>query len=174
MDTLWAKTLLSVYDNLDDLAERLDSLIYQIGIDQKYPRIHADWDVYEKIINLSEKKVTIINLKILIDSTLNLMTEKSVQIAEDICIHRMKVAEWAFINKTALRTAFRRVDKALREFTSILVARGYTEERLNDWLAREDWLFIQKDRANTAIINRSIARAKIEAKKVCFKGSEHL
>ena len=142
---VWAKTVLSVYRYLERISGAIDKIILQSGLSSKdidgqnyfYNNIYA---VSEKIIDLSQRKVTLINLKILIEDTLKEIDKKDAQILIQRFFDGNKVKEICEKSNLSMRTAFRKIDNALKVFSSRLVMKGYNWSELETMLEKEGWI----------------------------------
>ena len=76
---LWGKTLLSVYRHLQTMANSIDNLIKRIGINSAFNNSVYNSTMLDsnKIIELTERKIKIINLKVIIEKSLNALSESN-------------------------------------------------------------------------------------------------
>ncbi len=144
-DELWAKTLLSVYRYLERIAGAIDKIILRSGLNsanivgQNYFYNNV-FTISQKLIDLSERKVTLINLKVLIEQTLAEMDEKDALILIDKFVDGVKTKDLVERHKLSTRTVFRKIDSALKNFAWHLCLKGYGAAALEKMLANENWL----------------------------------
>lgn len=142
---LWAKTLLSVYRYLERIAGAIDKLILKSGLgctnvsgqNYFYNNVFA---ISQKIIDLSQRKVTLINLKILIEDTLSEIDQSDAQILIERFFDGVKARELCEKHGISMRTAFRKIDGGLNSFSKKLAMKNYGEDRLSHMLKNENWI----------------------------------
>ena len=149
--SIWAKTILTSYRYLERIADVIDLMVENSGLNSmdisgvnfSYNNILS---LSEKMINLSERKVKLINLKILTEQTL----EKCGELFSEILILRYieGKSNVEIIEKTGLayRTYFRRLADAEHRFEEVLRGRGFNYEKIEDYLASENWILGIKNR----------------------------
>ena len=96
--------------------------------------------ISQKIIDLSERKVTLINLKILIEECLAEINEKDAQVLIEKYVDGLRNKELAESLNVGLRTIFRKVETAEMSFKSRLCSKGYNDIKLRDMLSKETWI----------------------------------
>lgn len=142
---LCAKTVLMVYRYLDRIADAIDRLIERRALNSFYVGSIGNNDnsilsVADYIINLSERKIKLINLKILIDMAL----ENSPILFSQILIERFmdneKGTDIAKRHNLSERTYFRRLNESLDMFASKLSELGFPENKLLDYISSEKWI----------------------------------
>ena len=79
---LWAKTCLTVYRYLERISEAIDGLVNRQALNSYYSNYtnNSVMDIADKIIELGERKVKLINIKVLIDDILAHMDTLSAQL----------------------------------------------------------------------------------------------
>ena len=136
---LCAKTVLLVYRYLDRIADAIDRLVerralnsfYMSGIGCKDNNIS---NVAQYIIDLSQRKVKLINIKILTEMALDNCPILYSQILIEKYMDNDKACE------IAKRTYFRRLKEALRNFSITLEKLGFSESKLLDYISSEKWM----------------------------------
>ena len=154
---IWAKTILTSYRYLERIADAIDSMIESRGL---YARVVSGANYYlnniynlsDKMIELSERKVKLINLKVLTENVLEKIGENSAKLLIAKYIDKMKNSEIAQVYDLSLRTYFRRINEAEGKFEQVLALNGFDEERLENYLCKERWIMEIKSR----IISTSI------------------
>lgn len=166
---VWAKTLLSVYRYLERIAGAIDKLVLQCGLNsanivgQNYV-INNVYAVTDKMIALSQRKVTLVNVKVLVEDILAKISKGDAQILIEKFLDGEKTKALAEKNGFSLRTVFRKIDGALSSFSKALVRAGYTDQKLQNMLSGENWIksvflrFSQKDDVEYVLPNISAER----------------
>ncbi len=142
---LWTKTLLTVYRYLERIAGAIDKIILQSGLNSGFVsgQNYYSNNVYaisQKIIDLSERKVTLINLKVLIEDVLKDIDENDAQILIEKFFDGVKTKDLVNAHGVSMRTMFRRIDGALKSFSSCLAMKGYSDATLSNMLNNEGWI----------------------------------
>ncbi len=150
----WAKTLLTAYRYLERIADALDSMIESRGLLSRNVSginysINNIFTLSEKIINLSERKVKLINLKVLTEKCLKKCGDKTACLLIEKYIDGRKNDDIAKRNDIAYRTLFRRLSLGEQKFQSVLDSMGFTEEKLDEYLSCEKWILEIKKRQET-------------------------
>lgn len=139
---LWTKTILTVYKYLDRIAGAIDKLVERNAMNSYYSAFTNNGveNLADKIIELSERKVKLINIKVLTEKTLEKMEKESAQLLIEKYIDNDKSETIAQRHNFPMRTYFRRQSQAEDAFTAYLALQGFCEERLNEYLAGENWI----------------------------------
>ena len=171
-DYVWAKTVLSVYRYLERIAGAIDKIIEKTGLGSAnicgqnyfYNNILT---VAEKMIDLGQRKVTLINLKILVENSLKKIDAKDAEILIEKFFDGVKTRELVEIHGMSMRTAFRKIDSAVKSFASALVLNGFDDLRLEKMLKNEHWILqvherlLAKDEDDLALsgmfLNKAVA-----------------
>ena len=165
----WTSTILTVYKYLERICGAIDKIIMQralgstniVGQNYFYNNTLA---VSEKIIDLSERKITLINLKVLIEETLAEINQNDAQILIYKYVDCLRHREIADACGVGLRTIFRKTASAEATFKSRLCSKGYNDIKLKDMLRNEGWInniysnLVEKDNG-FEISNAYLARA---------------
>lgn len=144
-DLIWTKTLLTVYRYLERISGAIDKIIMQsalnssniVGQNYFYNNVYS---ISQKLIDLSERKVTLINLKVLIEETLADIDEKSAKILIEKYFDGIKSKEIAERNSISMRTVFRKITNAENGFCCRLRLKGYNGTKLENMLKYEGWI----------------------------------
>lgn len=140
---LWTKTILSVYKYLERIAGAIDKLVDRQALNSYYMDITKDNSVMavaNRIIELSERKVKLINIKVLTEKTLESMDKTLAQILIEKYIDNDSGEEIANRHNFAQRTYYRRQNQAEESFASILSKEGFDDKKLNEYLKGEGWI----------------------------------
>ncbi len=146
-DYAWAKTLLSVYRYLERIADAIDKIVEKTGLGSAnicgqnffYNNIFT---VSQKMIDLSERKVTLINTKILVEETLKKIDQEDAEFLIEKFFDGVKTRELVERHEISMRTAFRKVESAIKSFASALVVKGFDDKRLESMLKDEHWIML--------------------------------
>lgn len=144
-DLVWAKTILSVYRYLGRICGGIDKIVEKTalasGVYNKQNFYTNDvLSVSERIIGLSERKVTLINLKLLTEDCIKKINPNDAKILIARYFDGEKRREMADRLGIDIRTAFRRIERAEISFAKTLRMKGYDDERLWDMLKDEKWI----------------------------------
>jgi len=144
-DLIWTKTILSVYRYLERICGAIDKIVVQTGLNSSnitgynysFNNVFA---ITERIIDLSERKVTLINLKLIIEEVLSKIDEEDAQILIEKYVDSRKCKEIAEIHDVSMRTLFRKIDSAENSFGKHLRVLGYDDKKLDKFLKNEQWI----------------------------------
>lgn len=139
---IWGKTLLSLYRHLGAISNSIDNLIKRIGINSAFNHsvYNSAYVDSNKIIELTERKIKIINLKVLIEKALDSLKVNDLTILSLYYIDGVnykKILESLGITE---RTFFRRKEMAIARFSDKLNSLGYDATKLNEYLQNENWI----------------------------------
>lgn len=144
-ENVWAKTTLSVYRYLERICEAIDKLVEKRAMASFYVSSscfaqNSVMSVANAIINLTERKKTLINLKVLTEKCLENCDEEYAQILIEKYIDGDKFLAIMSRHGYAERTYFRKLSSAESQFTYNMSKLGYSEEKLSSFLAGEKWI----------------------------------
>ena len=98
---------------------------------------------------MSERKVSLINAKVLVENTLKKINPDDAEILIEKFFDGVKTREIVEIHGISMRTAFRKIDSAIKAFSSALVLQGFDDLRLEKMLKNEHWILQVRDRLLT-------------------------
>lgn len=142
---IWTKTLLTVYRYLERICGAIDKIVMKSALNcgniigQNYHHNNV-LTISQKIIDLSERKVTLINLKILIEEVLSKMDTKDARLLIEKFFDGAKSRELAEGHNLSMRTLFRKLDGAMESFASRLKMLGYNDSKIEKMLENEGWI----------------------------------
>lgn len=144
-EILWAKTILSVYRYLERISNAIDKIVKRSAfasgfLTQQNYYYNNVLSISQKIIDLSQRKITLINLKVLVDEVLKTISKKDAQILIERYIDGEKCKDIAQRHNLSMRTVFRRIESAETSFSKTLKMKGYCESKLNIFLKDEKWI----------------------------------
>lgn len=162
---VWTKTILSVYRYLERICDAIDKLVLQsalasadiVGQNFHYNNVFS---ISQKLIDYSERKITLINLKLLIEDCLSNINSKQANLLIEKYVDEKKVREIACDNNLSMRSAFRKIALAETSFDAKLKFKGFDEFKLQDFLKDEKWIMQTFSRiANERIDDFSLSNA---------------
>ncbi len=139
----WAKTILYVHKYLERITEGVDKLVEREAMNSYYFSSTRENDVTKvanKIIELTERKKRLINLKVLTENCLKDIDNLQARILIgkyineepcDVLAQRLNLAE---------RTFFRRLGQAEESFSKALCRYGFSDEKMSSYLKGENWI----------------------------------
>lgn len=135
----WAKTLLEIYRYLETLCNSIDEIVkrtslsgFGVSLDTKFSA--------EKIIELTNKKKTLINLKVLVEDGLSKLNDADIKILTLFYIDGVTAKNLSSMYNINIRTFFRRKSIALTKLFEMFKQSGYTANRLSLELQNENWI----------------------------------
>lgn len=142
---VWTKTILSVYRYLENICGAIDKIILQSGLNSanisgnNYFLNNVE-TITNRIINLSERKVTLINLKVLTENILESMNPEDAQLLIEKYVDGKKCREIVESKNLSIRSVFRKLDLAEKTFNRKLNFKGYNDSKLKAFLEKEEWI----------------------------------
>lgn len=155
-DYVWARTILSVYRYLERIAGAIDKIIMKKALSsanicgQNYYQNNI-YTLSQNLIDLSERKVTLINLKVLIEDTLGVIDKNDANILIEKFFDGVKSKDIAQRHEFSMRTVFRKIDSAVQSFAKALCMKGYGDIALQDMLKDESWILCVYNRLSTKL-----------------------
>ena len=139
---MWAKTLLSLYRHLHTMANSIDNLIKRIGINSAFNHSVYNSTIKDsnKIIELTERKIKIINLKVIIEKGLNSLKEKDLKILVLAYVDGLNYKKIIELLGITERTYFRRKEVAIANFAENLCSFGFDAKKFSNYLKNENWI----------------------------------
>lgn len=159
---IWGKTILTVYKHLDRVSNSIDKVVkenafssfYFAGNNQAKNSVMA---VAERIIDLTERKKKLINLRVLADKALLECDRQAAKILIERYMDGDSSAEIANRYNLNIRTYFRHLLAAEERFCQIMAKYGYGDKKLREYLKDEKWImdvysgFLQEESALEAV-----------------------
>jgi len=148
---IWPKTILSVYRYLERICDAIDkisiaSALASNNISGQNYFLNNIYAISQKLLDLGERKVTLINLKLLTEDVLSKMKEIDANLLIEKYIDGRKAKEISERYKLSLRSAFRKLALAEESFNKKLNLLGYDDEKLSRMLKDERWIINVYDR----------------------------
>lgn len=147
----WGKTVLSVYNYLERITGAIDRVVKSRAVNAGYySSMNCSYnDIYsvsEHILNLTERKVKLINLKVLCEEILGSIKEEYARILISTYIDRRKAVDSAKLMDMSIRSFFRKIPLALNSFELELYKRGYNHKALMSLYKDEYWIMEVKNK----------------------------
>ncbi len=165
---IWGKTLLTVYRYLERIADAIDNIIEKQGLQHTSmlgsdALTHNTLALANKIIDLSERKVKLINIKLLVEKALSTINEKGAKILIMKYFDNASCEEILSALSLSRRTYFRRINEMEAAFEAGCSMFGFPMERLDSYLAGEDWILNVKSsfEKNNEVCNKLLSKEKI-------------
>ncbi len=144
-DLVWAKTILSVYRYLERICDAIDNIVMQsalgsfsiVGQDYSFNNVYS---ISQKIIDYSQRKITLINLKVLIEDVLQEISSADAKILIERYVEGAKRREMAEKFNVGLRTVYRKIDHAEQAFVKKMRLKGYGAFKMQEFLKDELWI----------------------------------
>jgi len=160
-ELIWARTLLSVYRYLERISGAIDKIIMQsalnssniLGQNYFYNNVYS---ITQKLIDLSERKITIINLKLLTEEILKELSVRDAQLLIEKYFDRQKFKDIAERSDVSIRTVFRKLETAETNFNKRLIAKGYNDLKLKQFLKNENWIMQVHDRLTSKNVGEEL------------------
>lgn len=142
---IWTKTILSAYNYLEKISDAIDNIVEKRAINSYHMSsvnfsINNTMAVADKLIELGDRKVRLINLKILCEKALEKCQPKHASILIEKYVDGGKAQEIAERYNLSLRTYFRRLNMAENEFSCNLSMMGYDDKKISQYLSTEKWI----------------------------------
>lgn len=136
---VWSKTLLTCYGCLEKISDAIDHLVYLNGINSGCMKTDALFCV-NKILELTERKKLLINLKVITEEVLAKLDTLDARILILRYFDKVKTEECAKLLSLSKRTYFRRLKVAVASFAHGLKSIGYTAQKVANITKNELWI----------------------------------
>ena len=133
---IWCKTFLNVYRSLEKITQAIDKIVLTTGLNLSLDASTCAG----KILELTERKITLINLKLFIEKLLNSLPEKHTQIIMLKYVDQAKSEDIARQMCISSRTFFRKTNASLKSMELALKQEGKTHESLLMEYKKEVWI----------------------------------
>jgi hypothetical protein len=133
---IWCKTFLNIYRSLEKITFAIDKIVLTSGL-------NISGDVYftaNKMIELTNRKITLINLKLLIEKQLSELPSTYAKLLILKYVDRLRGEDIATAFKISNRTYFRRHNAALKSFELCLKKNGKDHKTLLEVCKKEAWI----------------------------------
>lgn len=142
---LWSKTILTAYRYLERIVSAIDKLVIKeamgsISSDSLIYSLKSAEAVTSKILDYTEKKVALINTKLLIEKALYSMKKEQALILVKKYINGKKTNDIIAEIGCPRRSYYRKLESATKTFAYVVKMMGFSEEKLDDMLSDQKWL----------------------------------
>ncbi len=138
----WAKTLLSIYNCLENISNAIDGMVLYQGISSGQNHLTV-MENAQRIIGYTERKKLFINTKVLIEDIVSKLDDNVSRILILKYFDKLKSETCANVLNLSRRTYFRKLDSALESFGKALNVRGFSSEKLLKVYEKERWIVEQ-------------------------------
>ena len=138
----WCKSFLSIYNIIPSLIKSIDKLVYLKSINSSNFYSSCNEDTYsqvDKIAELTQRKVNLINLKVLADETLLELEKEKRKLLILRFIDNLECKKSIELSGLPRRSYFRALNKAIGEFEKILVRKIGQNLVVKKSLSKEDF-----------------------------------
>lgn len=147
----WAKTVLSVYRYLERVTNAIDKIVlkradnacYYYGDFYDFNNIHK---ITDSILELTERKIRLINLKLICEQALENMDPFLARLLISIYVDNRKCQDSAKEMNISIRSYFRKSKQAISGFASTLNKLGFDDKYFENMLKDETWILNLKDK----------------------------
>lgn len=142
---LWSKTLLTAYRYFERIVAAIDKLVIKeamgsIGSDCLIYSLKSAEAITNKILDYTEKKVALINAKIIVEKVLFSMKREQALILVKKFVSCKKTNEIIAEMGCARRSYYRKLESAIKTFACNLKRIGFCESKLDEMLSDQKWL----------------------------------
>lgn len=141
----WIKTLLSSFQTFPEIISTIDKIIElqasTISFSSDiYNKQKKPFDQYEKVIDLSERKNSILNIYIMTKEMLKKLSYQDFEFIEKRFIYNWGIEELAKEYEVSMRTIYRRTDKIIDQIYKNSIANNWSLKFIESQTNNEDWL----------------------------------
>lgn len=140
---VWCKSFLCIYHIIPNIVSSIDKLILLKGANSSYfgdGAKNSTLNQIEGIIDLSQKKVNLINLKVLTDEALLEMNSNLSKLLVVRYINNINCKKAIELSKMSRRTYFRMLNKAIVEFEKVLQRKVVNNNKIYNSFIQEKFL----------------------------------
>ncbi len=142
---LWGKTIISIKRYLERVSMAIDSLIYKKALASGYVSIknlteQSAYSVSDAIINLTDRKVNLINLNTICSKALSEIDQNSAKILILKYIDCLSSSQISSLLEISDRTYFRKLNLAYENLANWLKRNNFNEEYFQKKYKNEGWI----------------------------------
>lgn len=140
---IWSKTILSVYRYLETIVDAIDDLVLKQGVHSNlagYEQNNSAFNCANRMIELTERKIKLINLKVVMEDALANLKRDEMRILVLFYFDMVKSKDIASMMNISIRTFFRKKSFAIQNFSKNLSLLGVTNSKIKEFLESELWL----------------------------------
>lgn len=138
----WCMSALSIYKYLESMSNQLDKIVLETGRgsnDIRLQKYQTTQYQTSKILELTERKRKMINLKVVIEDSLCKLSLLDRRILTLIFVDGLKSELLAQVLGVSIRTYFRKKKLALNHFKSMLETNGFNKEFFEKEYLNQAW-----------------------------------
>lgn len=166
---VWSKTILSIYPYLSGIADAIDKVVERRAINSFYVSSvdcgkNDTLSVVNKLIELADRKIVLINLKVLVDKCLRSIDRTMAKVLIAKYISRKKGKDGSLFLGIPERTYYRKVKEGEAAFGEELKKQGYDDKKLEEFLKGEEWIFEIKEgfeKEKEVLFNSNFIKKKV-------------
>lgn len=135
----WANVLLRNYNNLENISKAIDARVSILAMSS----INAGEKTItltDKILNLMETKMTLCNIKVLIDTAFKVLNYDDARLLVAKFVDKRELDWLASLYRVNKRTILRKIAVAKERFINAMKLQHYDEARLCKELKHHHWL----------------------------------
>lgn len=137
------KTILSVYKYLGAISGAIDNLVIKKSVNSSFynnGRFSSAYDCANEIMELTDRKVNLINLKVLTEDCLMELQPLERKVLSLLFLDNVKRESICEVLEISTRTFFRKRNEGIVAFEKSLCRRGYNKEKILAMFEKEKWL----------------------------------
>ncbi len=141
----WIKTLISEQSTLPEIIKTVDKII-----EIQASSVSFTTDVFnkngstinqvEKVIDLTERKNSLINIYVITQNMLNVLSTNSLDLIERKFIYNWSMDELSEYYSVSIRTIYRKIDKLINQIYEECLKRKWTLNFIESQTKEEGWL----------------------------------
>lgn len=141
----WTKTLLSSYRYIDRVSKAIDKIVLTRAVNSFYTSgsnmtFNSVTNVSDDILKLTDRKINLINLKIILTNALKKTQHKFSSLLISTFVEGKTCFESVEALNISIRTFFRRQNQAIDSFIKVLAVEGYDSDFFCKMLKDENWI----------------------------------
>lgn len=143
MMEIWSKTILSVYRYLEAISNAIDNIVVKKSINSAFynnGRLNSAFECANEIIDLTERKVNLINLKVLTEKILMGLEPMQRKVLTLTYIDNLSRDEICSLLEISTRSFFRKKNDGILGFVKALNFMGYDAKKIATTFESEKWL----------------------------------
>ena len=144
----FSKTLLNIYNSLDAVCERMDKMVESKAMAGAlgFGGGKNSLELFNNLIDLSQRKINLVNLKLRIENALASLKEKQAKVLILKYIDGLTFKQIATLTGQSIRNCFRVCEQGIESFSKLIKCEGLTEEKIENTYTDEKWIFQIYDR----------------------------
>jgi hypothetical protein len=141
----WIKTLLGSFNVFPEIIKTIDRIIELQAstvsfASDIYNKEGSTYNQFEKVINLTERKNSLLNIYIMSKELIKTLSEEDMCILEKKYIYDYSVEDISRELEISLRTVYRRLDKVIDEIYFNSIKKNWSLKFIENQIKEEGWL----------------------------------